>query len=125
MEPFPSTTRIYSLVRQEEKQQKIHSSLSPTPHAATFVTKPTNRGGQLNRKPRYHYDHCGLDGHTKDHCFKLVGYPQRRLMLLLRQIKLKTVPWCHHHPSLNFCVCLAVIVGIGVQNSNWLDDAFI
>ncbi|XP_059433814.1 uncharacterized protein LOC132166964 isoform X2 [Corylus avellana] len=78
MEPFPSTTKIYSLVRQEEKQQEIHSSLSSTPDAAAFTTKPTNRGGQLNRKPRYHCDHCGRDGHTKDRCFKLVGYPPKK-----------------------------------------------
>jgi hypothetical protein len=75
MNHFPSTTRIYSLVRQEEIQQEIHFSLFPTPNAATFITKPTNRGGQLNHKSRYHCDHCGRDGHTNDRCFKLVRCP--------------------------------------------------
>jgi hypothetical protein len=87
MEPFPSTTRIYSLVRQEEKQQEIHSSLSPTPDAAAFITKPTNRGGQLSRKPRYHCDHCGRDGHSKDRCFKLVGYPPKKTDVLAKTPK--------------------------------------
>jgi len=87
MNHFPSTTRIYSLVRQEEIQQEIHFSLFPTPDTAAFITKPTNRGGQLNHKPRYNCDHCGRDGHTNERCFKLVGCPLKKTDATAKTIK--------------------------------------
>jgi hypothetical protein len=89
MEPFPGTTRIYSLVRQDEKQQEIHFSLFPTPDTAAFITKPTNRGGQLNHKPRYNCDHCGRDGHTNERCFKLVGCPLKKTDATAKTIKIE------------------------------------
>ena len=38
MDPLPNSTKMYSLVRQEEKQQEIQSMLSPTPEAAALHT---------------------------------------------------------------------------------------
>lgn len=67
----------------------MHSSLSPTPDGATFIMKPTNRGGQLNFKPCYHCDHCGRNSHTKVRCFKLVGYPQKKADALAKTTKTK------------------------------------
>ncbi|TXG65147.1 hypothetical protein EZV62_006422 [Acer yangbiense] len=44
MEPFPTATKIYSLVRQEEKQQEIQSLSSPMPDAAVLnAAKVENR----------------------------------------------------------------------------------
>ncbi|KAA8549575.1 hypothetical protein F0562_001407 [Nyssa sinensis] len=80
MEPFPSVVKMYSLVRQEEKQQEIHSLSCHVPNAVALNTavksnnfypnrivtgsnRPSpggeNRPSSSNRKPKYHCDHCG------------------------------------------------------------------
>lgn len=95
MEPLPSVTKIYSLLHQEEKQQEINSSTPPLPDAAALIAKPMSRGNSFqrgassnrgnssqrgassNRRIRPHCNHCGRDGHSRDRCYKLVGYPTR------------------------------------------------
>ena len=99
MDPLPNATKMYSLVRQEEKQQEIQSMLSPTPEAAALNTirsethwvnsqaqtnghvtnGPVNRQFGGNRKPRQrpHCDYCGRDGHFKATCYKIHGFPQK------------------------------------------------
>ncbi|KAH9666221.1 protein kinase domain-containing protein [Citrus sinensis] len=90
MDPFPNANKIYSLVRQEEKQQDIHA-IGGSPKAAALTTQSRNsfgnrnwnnnsavdsRGGNLNAnggKPSC--EHCGKLGHTKQKCFELNGYP--------------------------------------------------
>ncbi|KAF7140846.1 hypothetical protein RHSIM_Rhsim06G0180600 [Rhododendron simsii] len=66
MDPFMSTTKIYSLS-------------SPIPDAAALVAKSANRGNDSKfRKNQLHYDHCGWNNHTKDCCYKLIGYPLKK-----------------------------------------------
>ncbi|KAG5528921.1 hypothetical protein RHGRI_029544 [Rhododendron griersonianum] len=79
MDPFPSTTKIYALVRQEEKQQEIHSLSSPIPDAAALAAKSTNRGNNSKFcKDQLHCDHCGWNNHTRGRCYKLIGYPPKK-----------------------------------------------
>ncbi|KAH7840356.1 hypothetical protein Vadar_015875 [Vaccinium darrowii] len=57
MEPFPSVTKIYSLVRQEEKQQEIHSSAPSItmPEAAALTVNSVATYGIENRfEPSQH-----------------------------------------------------------------------
>ncbi|KAH9650422.1 protein kinase domain-containing protein [Citrus sinensis] len=90
MDPFPNANKIYSLVRQEEKQQDLHA-IGGSPEAATLTTQSRtsfgnrnwnnnsavdNKGGNLNANGgRPSCEHCGKLGHTKQKCFKLNGYP--------------------------------------------------
>ncbi|KAH9651461.1 protein kinase domain-containing protein [Citrus sinensis] len=90
MDPFPNANKIYSLVRQEEKQQDIHA-IGGSPEAAALTTQSRNsfgnrnwnnnsavdnRGGNLNANGgRPSCEHCGKLGHTKQKCFELNGYP--------------------------------------------------
>ncbi|KAL5707954.1 hypothetical protein ACHQM5_018800 [Ranunculus cassubicifolius] len=84
MEPFPNTGKIYSLVRQEEKQQEIQSALVPTPDAAALLTRNPNRGTSSYRgssskgKSRFHCENCGRDNHTIDRCYKIIDYPPKK-----------------------------------------------
>ncbi|KAF7112856.1 hypothetical protein RHSIM_RhsimUnG0185000 [Rhododendron simsii] len=51
MEPFPSAAKIYALVRQEEKQQEIHSSTPSTtmPEAAALIVNSVTTNGTENQ----------------------------------------------------------------------------
>ncbi|KAH9672540.1 protein kinase domain-containing protein [Citrus sinensis] len=90
MDPFPNANKIYSLVRQEEKQQDLHA-IGGSPEAAALTTQSRNSFGNRNWNNNYAVDnkggnlnanggrpsceHCGKLGHTKQKCFELNGYP--------------------------------------------------
>ena len=90
MDPFPNANKIYSLVRQEVKQQDLHA-IGGTPEAAALTTQSRNsfgnrnwnnnsavdtKGGNLNTNGgRPSCEHCRKLGHTKQKCFELNGYP--------------------------------------------------
>ncbi|GMI96858.1 hypothetical protein HRI_003355100 [Hibiscus trionum] len=69
IDPFPSITRVFSLVIQEENQRLV--ALSNPVADATFAIKVVSN----SRKTRPQCTHCGLLGHTKERCYKLHGYP--------------------------------------------------
>ena len=87
---FTNANKIYSLVRQEEKQQDLHT-IGGSPEAAALTTQSRNsfgnrnwnnnsavdnKGGNLNANGgRPSCEHCGKLGHTKQKCFELNGYP--------------------------------------------------
>lgn len=77
--PLPAISKLYSLALQEERQREISSTDSTHPEAAalastfsktTSQTSPSSSG----QKGRPHCDHCNMDGHTIQVCYKLHGY---------------------------------------------------
>ena len=81
-DPLPSIGNVFSLVIQEEAQREIVGNHIPSPKSNTMAfvvnstTKNPTNGKSWNAKkeiPRC--AHCNLLGHTKDKCYKLVGYP--------------------------------------------------
>lgn len=104
MDPFPNVTKIYSLVRQEEKQQEIQALSIPVPEAAALnITRlenkmdsrsrasntKANRFGSYQKKgngydprrggKRPYCDHCKAFGHYRSTCYQLNGYPSQQL----------------------------------------------
>ena len=82
MDPFPSVTKVFSLVVQEEKQKEVGASTSAHEVSHAFALKPSSvaRNHPTNRfkgssKNRPLCAHCGMLDHTQDRCFKLHGYP--------------------------------------------------
>ncbi|KAI9161009.1 hypothetical protein LWI28_013594 [Acer negundo] len=80
MEPFPSIQCIYSLVRQEEKQQEINVSIAPTIdsaalHVRSSVVRPSYHS---SKRPRPFCEHCNRHGHTKATYYKIHGYPSKQ-----------------------------------------------
>ena len=83
MDPFPPITKSFALIVQEEKQKKVGSSTSGTSasevsHAFAFKSSSDARNNSDNSskgssKNRPLCAHCGMLGHTQDHCFKLHG----------------------------------------------------
>ncbi|XP_056695561.1 uncharacterized protein [Spinacia oleracea] len=91
MDPLLPVNKVYNLVMQVKKQKQISGELSLGPETSALAV---NRQGQslgpllsfdkreYKRKQREKWeketntcDHCGMKGHLKEECFKLVGYP--------------------------------------------------
>ncbi|XP_020527272.1 uncharacterized protein LOC110007857 [Amborella trichopoda] len=76
MEPLPPVFKAYSLVLQEERQRDIHL-IAPNTEAVAFVITKQSSSKKGGTRPPLHYDFCHKDNHTKDRCYKLIGYPKR------------------------------------------------
>ncbi|XP_065634489.1 uncharacterized protein LOC136069658 [Quercus suber] len=82
LEPFPSMSRVYSLVLQEESHKHIGHGVAASSQSDT-MTMYTNSKGNCNsnwnkgngKKKRPFCTHCNMQGHTIDKCYKLHGYP--------------------------------------------------
>ena len=78
-ESFPSISKVYALVLQEESHKNIGhgSTFTPRPDLVAMYanTKDNfgNKGG--NKKERPLCTHCNMLGHTVDKCYKFHGYP--------------------------------------------------
>nr|XP_043625974.1 uncharacterized protein LOC122597447 [Erigeron canadensis] len=93
MQPLPTVSKAYGMLRQEEKQREGPKSTLvtpialntftslPKPYATTQLSKTyiprTNL--QIERRSVYKKGitcaYCHREGHTRDECYKLVGYP--------------------------------------------------
>ncbi|KAM0058457.1 putative retrotransposon Copia-like protein [Helianthus debilis subsp. tardiflorus] len=87
--PTPGLGTAYHLVAEDERQKLISEDKRPAIEAAAFkVFVPQKRDGQgpINQKGKGyskqgkqeevpHCTHCDRDGHTREGCFKRIGYP--------------------------------------------------
>lgn len=77
--PIPSLGNAYHLVAEDEKQRAIVGGRKPVNETMAFQAS-MKRGGSSNRviqkeeKSAAHCGECGKDGHTRDGCFKIIGY---------------------------------------------------
>jgi hypothetical protein len=85
MDPMPPINKVFSLIRQEDRQRSIgslHGSLS-NPFVESTALSVKSEGPRYGaykqssgqKKERPLCTHCGLLGHTMDKCYKLHGYP--------------------------------------------------
>ncbi|XP_062100498.1 uncharacterized protein LOC133806407 [Humulus lupulus] len=72
IDPFPSLSKVFSMIIQEERQRKLASSHNPILIAASTST---NNLPSTNKKLRPTCSHCKKPGHLKDKCFFLHGFP--------------------------------------------------
>lgn len=96
MHPLPIVTQVYNLIKQEEKQRQGY--VSSLPHNSTALASISTSfiGTSSKSTPKYYPSqidhasnansqsvatksdlictHCHLTGHTKNNCYKLVGY---------------------------------------------------
>ena len=79
-DPFPSMSKVYSLVLQEESHKNIghgNSTASQSNSMAMFTNSKGNsnwnKGNAKKDKP--YCTHCNMQGHTIEKCYKLHGYP--------------------------------------------------
>ncbi|KAM0029215.1 putative RNA-directed DNA polymerase [Helianthus debilis subsp. tardiflorus] len=79
--PTPTLGNAYHLVAEDGQQRSITGGRRIVNEAAAFqATVKRNAGSsktiQKDEKPTGHCDFCGRDGHTRDGCFKRIGYPE-------------------------------------------------
>jgi hypothetical protein len=79
MDPIPQIDKVFSFIRQEERQRSIGYSHNPSYESNALFCK-TNGSKHATNKQLYKKrekpvcTHCGLMGHTMDKCYKLHGY---------------------------------------------------
>ncbi|XP_075512761.1 uncharacterized protein LOC142548343 [Primulina tabacum] len=70
MSPLPSVGQAFSIISQEES----HRSLSTVePPSTAFFSAQSKQNYQ--KKDALTCDYCNWNGHTREFCYKLVGYP--------------------------------------------------
>ncbi|XP_073290519.1 uncharacterized protein [Primulina huaijiensis] len=72
MSPLPTVGQAFSLLSQEESHRALSSVEAPI---AAFYTSQTRVGSSMKERVNLFCDHCSWNGHTKENCYKLVGYP--------------------------------------------------
>lgn len=103
MSPMPSVAKAYGMIRQEEKQREAHTPVVPM--AAALSAHSNNYRNSYNNNTRFSKSYsqhenptrsynnnnntvrkssfkkgvicgnCNKEGHTKEECYQLVGYP--------------------------------------------------
>ena len=82
-DPFPSMSKVYSLVPQEESHKNLGhggSSSSQGDVVAMYANSKNSSGNSSwnkgnGKKERPFCTHCNVLGHTIEKCYKLHGYP--------------------------------------------------
>ncbi|GKA67020.1 hypothetical protein Tco_0766828 [Tanacetum coccineum] len=97
MQPLPTAVKAYSMLRQEENQRETQKQHSNNPIALNTYRNPyspsynsyqrNNNPNQPSTQPNTQSDrrntfnkgifcgYCKKEGHSKEECFKLLGYP--------------------------------------------------
>ncbi|WOH14933.1 hypothetical protein DCAR_0934463 [Daucus carota subsp. sativus] len=79
MSPLPSIPQAFSLIKQDEKQKQGSHTAMPFLANAVDASKSNsvnsrNQGSKSSLKCTY----CNKDGHTREQCYKLIGYPDKK-----------------------------------------------
>jgi len=79
-DPLPSIGNVFSLILQEESQREIIDTQSSNNSESLAFSvnssqKPLIDKQKFTKKPRPKCTHCDILGHTKETCYKIVGYP--------------------------------------------------
>lgn len=87
MEPFPSVNKAYSMILRVESQRDCHNSIAEGIEGSVMMVRGQQdirkvirkqnkeRKGPMDKKKLY-CTHCKRDGHAKETCFKIHGYPE-------------------------------------------------
>lgn len=73
MSPMPSLEKTFSLVLQEERQRQARTMVLPAPKSSALAALHV----QTKKKDKSEITcyHCGKVGHTKEKCYRLIGFP--------------------------------------------------
>lgn len=88
-DPLPNTNIVYSMLQNVESQKTICKNFEETLEASAMDLKTQNNIRSKNfkkkdpeRKEDRYCDHCKVQGHLKENCFKINGYPYWYVELL-------------------------------------------
>ncbi|CAO2822842.1 unnamed protein product [Amaranthus hypochondriacus] len=86
MPDLPTAAQAYMILLQEETHLQLSTSggsfnepMAYKENKRKFQERGNNKSqyseGHKNKKPTLWCDHCKMNGHTKEKCWKIVGYP--------------------------------------------------
>nr|XP_033512130.1 uncharacterized protein LOC117276844 isoform X1 [Nicotiana tomentosiformis] len=70
----PILNQAYALISHDESQQAM-GNLSMTEKLDPLAMQAGRGQGYRGRKQFLQCEHCKMKGHTKENCFKIIGYP--------------------------------------------------
>ncbi|KAF7842363.1 uncharacterized protein G2W53_004661 [Senna tora] len=82
--PLPSINKAYAMVVSDESQRQINLTYSANSEGSSAMMAKVFQGKNdgtnfkkrdLSKKDKY-CDHCKVNGHTRETCFKIHGYPE-------------------------------------------------
>ncbi|KAG8655435.1 hypothetical protein MANES_04G047309v8 [Manihot esculenta] len=79
MDPLPSVNKAYSMVLKFESQKDILGNINGNTEPLALMNRTYKQYQGKQRGPgqkRGHCSYCDMDGHVREGCFKLIGYPE-------------------------------------------------
>ena len=78
MDPLPTVNKAYSMVVKFESQREILGAMNDNSESLALLNKAQAQNLSRPRRSEVKKGHCtfcNMDGHTREGCFKLIGYP--------------------------------------------------
>ncbi|XP_021624990.1 uncharacterized protein LOC110624181 [Manihot esculenta] len=78
MDPLPTVNKAYSMVVKFESQREILGAMTDNSESLVLLNKTYTQSQARPRKPdnkKGHCTFCNMNGHTREGCFRLIGYP--------------------------------------------------
>ncbi|KAF2310882.1 hypothetical protein GH714_018143 [Hevea brasiliensis] len=78
---LPSVNKAYSTVTKFETQKQVLTNFSDVSDSIALFNKSQTQGQNFKRDSKKydpkkgHCDFCNMDGHIREGCFKIIGYP--------------------------------------------------
>ncbi|XP_016484459.1 uncharacterized protein LOC107805001 [Nicotiana tabacum] len=78
MVPVPSVNKAYSILMERESQRTMSNTFTTVDGGKMAALMTNSFGNQQRPKKNYNLqcDECHMKGHTKETCYKVVGYPK-------------------------------------------------
>lgn len=79
MDHLPSVNKAYSMVLKLESQKEVLGNINNSMDSLALLNKTQGQyqGRQKrNESQKGHCTYCNMDGHVREGCFKLFGYPE-------------------------------------------------
>ncbi|EOY13666.1 Uncharacterized protein TCM_032303 [Theobroma cacao] len=73
MDPIPTLDKVYSLVLREESQRNMLFQTQPVLESSTMNTMTDMK---KNSKKDLFCNHCGKKGHSKEKCYRIIGFSE-------------------------------------------------
>ncbi|CAL1357037.1 unnamed protein product [Linum trigynum] len=75
MKPVPSLAEAYQLVAGEEQQKQLTAGRRPSVESAAFQVREEQSKSASSAERPTRCSHCRKLGHTKEMCYRLIGFP--------------------------------------------------
>ncbi|XP_021629688.1 uncharacterized protein LOC110627652 [Manihot esculenta] len=75
MDPLPTVNKAYSMVVKFESQREVLGAMNDNSESLVLLNKSYSQSQTRSRKLDTKKAHCNMDGHTREGCFRLIGYP--------------------------------------------------